>query len=217
MGAEDKFCPFGDVIPAELPENSGAEAIVSGAFEGYYKFRRKLQVKIGTLLKLDSVSFLIAAGCSLGAGGITLSSIPYEIERGLLDEGVGDGEAEPWLKLFYAAIQAVSRAEVDKASGVRRAFLERVSGTNWDTSKRASKLKDQRVPEGPADSIASIDVHSYLFPLNFERFLSTLHGWKFALSSGAQEISLGETTGHISVELLNQLLKRLKIGLTELC
>jgi len=217
MGAEVKFCPFRDGISAELPENGGGEAIVGGAFEGYYRFRRDLQVKIGTLLKLDNVSFLIAAGCSLGAGGITLSSIPYEIERGLLDKGVRNGEAESRLKLFYTAIQAVSRAEVDKADGTRRAFLERLSGTNLEVSERASKLKDQQVPKGAADSITSIALHSYLFPLNFECFLSTLYGWRFALSSGVQDISLRETTGHVSAELLKQLLETLKIGLVQAC
>src|SRR5712692_4920500 len=44
---------------------------------------KETRVRVGTLLKTDNVSFLIAAGASMMAGGIGLASIPVELERAL--------------------------------------------------------------------------------------------------------------------------------------
>jgi hypothetical protein len=59
--------------------------------ENIKKAKKKLQellietrVRVGTLLKTDNVSFLIGAGASIKAGGISLASIPNNFEAELL-------------------------------------------------------------------------------------------------------------------------------------
>jgi hypothetical protein len=63
---------------------------------------------MGTLLRTDNVSFLIGAGCSLAAEGVSLARLPFQIERKLLTDGHGGGTPAPWLTLLYTAIRALS-------------------------------------------------------------------------------------------------------------
>ncbi|MCS6857380.1 MAG: hypothetical protein NZM37_06690 [Sandaracinaceae bacterium] len=46
---------------------------------------QEIRVRIGTLLKMESVSFLLGAGASAECGGPLLGSIPIEIEERLLN------------------------------------------------------------------------------------------------------------------------------------
>jgi len=72
---------------------------------------RRLQVRIGTLLKTDAVSFLFGAGVSKDCGGVLFGSVPKEIEDRLLDtgvQGVEPPQVDDWLLLFYRAVKEVS-------------------------------------------------------------------------------------------------------------
>ena len=42
---------------------------------------KEMRVRFGTILKTDNVSFLIGAGASLTAGGVSLANIPKLLEK----------------------------------------------------------------------------------------------------------------------------------------
>ncbi len=70
---------------------------------------KEARVRIGTLLKIDNVSFLIGAGASMKAGGVGLASIPGELEKGLHDKAAAVAKGNPdWLTLFYATCSALA-------------------------------------------------------------------------------------------------------------
>jgi hypothetical protein len=63
------------------------------------------RVRIGTLLRADNVSLLLAAGCSLQCNGVSLSRIPISLEKAVAEAGVNkDGKPEEWLNLFYESV-----------------------------------------------------------------------------------------------------------------
>lgn len=77
---------------------------------------KEMRVRIGTLLKTDNVSFLFGAGASISAGGVSLATIPKEIEEDLLrkvDEEQKKEEKEDevpsWINLFYRTVSAIKR------------------------------------------------------------------------------------------------------------
>src|SRR5208283_5191639 len=58
---------------------------------------KEMRVRFGTILKTDNVSFLIGAGASLTAGGLSLANIPKPLEKALLDKARAEqkGKAAP--------------------------------------------------------------------------------------------------------------------------
>lgn len=91
-----------------LQQNSGqktyAESIDSNNEISEEK-KKEMRLRIGTLLKMDNVSFLLGAGASICSGGISLSKIPICIEKELLKDGCNKGKRiSGWLKLFYMIV-----------------------------------------------------------------------------------------------------------------
>lgn len=115
-----------------------------------------LRVRTGTLLKTETVSFLLGAGASVECGGQLIGSVPLAIERALQEEGV-IGDTAPriraWLKVFYLAVRCAGDASNVPVS--RNAILV-----------RRNKLAGKAVE-----------------PLwvNFEQVLALLHRWRSAL------------------------------------
>lgn len=109
----------------------------------------EMRVRIGTLLKIDNVSFLLGAGTSVMAGGVLFSSFPEQIEKGLLTRGISKKgkRVSNWLKLFYKTIQIISRK-------------------SYDIQNRY-KQYDKVSSETKIDAIQ----------VNFETYLSRLYGW----------------------------------------
>jgi hypothetical protein len=66
-------------------------------------FVKEVRIRLGTVLKSQRVSVLLGAGASRSVGGPVLANIPVEVEDGLIDEGLNDTKATPWLVAFYAA------------------------------------------------------------------------------------------------------------------
>lgn len=121
-----------------------------------------IRVRIGTLLKTETVSLLLGAGASVDCGGVLIGSIPLSIEQALLDEGTaneGSGRCEDWLKLFYVAIWNCSDDE-------------NVPTNSDQIRERREKLKagDQQAGDSPEPLKA-----------NFEQVLALLHRWRSAL------------------------------------
>lgn len=126
---------------------------------------KETRVRIGTLLKMDNVSFLVGAGASMDAGGVGLASIPIELEKSLHNraEVSGDGEDADWLLLFYVTCSVLS-------------------GQTFDLHKRKAAVA------GDVSRVSRI-------PLNLEDYLSTLHLWRAGISKPATSITIAPEAG----------------------
>ena len=122
--------------------------------------RDALRIRIGTLLKTETVSLLLGAGASVESGGVLMSCIPVPVERLLLEQGVS-GEQKPrlrrWLRLFYLAARRESGDDEIPLS--REAIIARWQALNGQGEKPSA------------------------LPVNFERLLSTM----FALARDGDE------------------------------
>lgn len=87
------------------PEDSAAESRLA---EQWRDWLRDARIRIGSLLKADNVNLLLGAGASKHVGGVLLGSVPEEIEKDLLQQGLAQGQVAPWLSLFYEAAKATS-------------------------------------------------------------------------------------------------------------
>jgi hypothetical protein len=132
-----------------IAELSSADAETKKRAEVVLNERLKeTRVRIGTLLKIDNVSFLVGAGTSIKAGGVGLASIPPELEKTLHEKArvAGNGQAPDWLLLFYATASALS-------------------GQTFNYTERREALA------GNLDQVSKI-------PINLEDYLSHLHMWR---------------------------------------
>jgi len=115
-----------------------------------------IRVRVGTVLKTETVSFLLGAGASVDCGGPLIGTVPVAVERALLDDGI-TGSEKPrirrWLVIFYVAVRHCS----------------------GDTNTPISR--DEIIAR--REELKNPDAHS--LPANFEQVLATLHRWRAAL------------------------------------
>lgn len=121
-----------------------------------------IRVRVGTLLKAETVSFLLGAGASVDCGGPLIGSVPLVVERELQREGIR-GTAGPrirrWLELFYGAV--------------------RWAGSGLGSPLTRAEIMARR------DALGGEAVET--LKANFELVLATLHRWRSALpESGAR-------------------------------
>jgi hypothetical protein len=178
-----------DILRSKVLPTIPTDGDTSKATETYRRILEDTRVRVGTLLKADNVSFLLGAGCSLGAGGVSLASIPYETERSLLREGLLGGKAEQWLTLFYGAVG-----------------LE--TGKVWDAGARDKELTSQD---------PSV-LRKAQIPVNYERLLSVLFSWQEALiGSRIEVVGSDGTRVPVTGDVLGELIWRLVRSLVDLC
>ncbi len=121
-----------------------------------------IRVRIGTLLKTETVSLLLGAGASVDCGGQLIGAVPLAIERTLQSQGITEGPPatiKPWLSLLYLA--------------VRYAGCPAASPVTSDEilARRLELSSGQPAP----------------LRINFERVLTTLLRWRAVLpESGGQ-------------------------------
>jgi hypothetical protein len=148
---------------------------------------KEMRVRFGTIIKTDNVSFLIGAGASLSAGGVSLASIPKPLEKTLIDKAAGDQkekEAPGWIALFYKITSALSQKDCS--------FDDR------------SNLFQSAEGEG----IPPIE-------LNLEDFLSQLHAWHSGMIDTTETLQLtGSTELSIAKRDLIRLIKEITGSLT---
>lgn len=129
----------------------------------------EIRVRIGTLLKTETVSLLLGAGASVDCGGQLIGSIPIGVERDLLTEGItgrGSPRVGRWLKVFYLAARTTHG---DDGIPWRREEI-------LDRRERLQQLN----AAGTEDNYAAQYLSTQL-PVNFERVLATLYRWRGAL------------------------------------
>lgn len=126
-----------------------------------------IQIRIGTLLKMENVSFLLGAGASADSGGLTIGSVPLEIEQALHEEGISGSEPpriRRWLKVFYEAMRSES-----SNSNIPR--------TRDEILKRRKKIADQNEKD---DGLQ----------VNLEQVLAILHRWRASMPNGTDRLRL---------------------------
>ena len=157
----------------------GGEALLKFAdteeFENYRKALEEIRIRVWTLLKAETVSFLLGAGASLDCGGVLLGSVPIEIEKTMLKEGITEESErgiQPWLKTFYLA--------------VRHAGGTNVPATREEIRERKDAL-DVQSPQR--------------LETNFEQVISTLHRWRSALPADGNYQHQLRIEGEVSVDI----------------
>lgn len=113
-----------------------------------------IRVRIGTLLKTETVSFLLGAGASVDCGGQLIGTVPVAVEKALCVEGIKGNKVSKWLKIFYLAIRYLSDGNTTPVT--RKEILDR----------RDTFSKDE---------------NSTSLNVNFEQVLAILHRWRSAL------------------------------------
>lgn len=122
-----------------------------------------IRVRVGTLLKTESVSFLLGAGASVDCGGPLIGTVPLAIEQDLFHKGI-TGKQSPriqaWLKLFYIALRYCS------------------GDANTPVTRNEIIARRKAPNDGDAD----------ILPANFEEVLATLYRWRAALPEKGERL-----------------------------
>ena len=152
-----------------------------------------IRVRLGTLLKTETVSLLLGAGASVDCGGQLIGTVPRVIEQQLLAEGARPAQepkVQEWLTAFYLAIRHSGSSDITPL-------------TDDDVLARKDALAN-----GPAEPL----------PVNFEHVLGTLHRWRSALPEAGGELQLvGTVPVKTTSEDLDDCLRRATHALACAC
>lgn len=180
----------------ELPKDSkfeiGGEDLLAGGSGDLKETLAEIRIRIGTLLKTETVSFLLGAGASVDCGGQLIGSIPVAVERRLHETGIS-GQQSPrvrrWLKVFYLAVR---RCGEEKAPDGREAIIERREAL-------------------AGDNPIALDV-------NFEKLLALLHRWRAAIGEHGTRLRLdGAPSIDVSAKELDECINQATHALADAC
>lgn len=163
IGTEDLI--ESKVLPLIAEDPEGADADFSKAKKKLLEVLKETRVRMGTLLKTDNVSFLIGAGASISAGGVSLANIPKPLEDALLTEAESEktkSGAPAWIHCFYETASLIS-------------------GNSYSFDDRQAKYP--LVDDKEAEAIC----------INLEDYLSHLHMWRSGIGSFTDAIKIGRT------------------------
>ena len=163
IGAEDLI--ESKVLPliAEDPAAEGDD--FSKAKKKLLEVLKETRVRMGTLLKTDNVSFLIGAGASISAGGVSLANIPKPLEDALLamaESEKTESGAPEWVHCFYETASLISGKSY-----------------SFDDRKEKCPLADDKETEAIC--------------INLEDYLSHLHMWRSGIGNFTDTIKIGRT------------------------
>lgn len=145
IGGKDQLAGVRSKSSAEPQDEPGRQRLEAD----WERLFGDLQIRTGTLLKIDTVSFLLGAGASKECGGLLIGTIPLDLERELLNAGITD-KAAPWLESFYVALRRVGGDNVGAPS------------TQDEILQRRDLMSDEPNP----------------VRVNLEALLSLLHRWR---------------------------------------
>ncbi|HAE40383.1 MAG TPA: hypothetical protein DCG57_17375 [Candidatus Riflebacteria bacterium] len=173
-------------------ENAESVANTGSEYDGLQKILKDTRVRIGTMLKMDNVSFLIGAGASLDSGGVLLGRIPKDLEFKFVSEvsaRTTDEELPDWFFLFYETLFFLLDQEFDETLLKDNEFFYH------DQSEKGIEV-------------------------NLESYLSYLHMWLASMQGTTHHMSLAKKDCSRSLELgrtvLQTLIKKVTSGLVEL-
>ncbi|MFZ5633681.1 MAG: SIR2 family protein [Bacillota bacterium] len=166
IGGEDKMVEYYSAPSAQL-EGEENPALIEDAWK---KCITDVQIRLGTILKTDTMSFLFGAGASKDCGGVLIGAIPIEVERELLREGVngkGNFRVRKWLRYFYLAAKYLNYDDTNIPTG-RNEIVQR-----WTD-----------IENNTAVSLAA----------NYESILSLLYRWRMALPKQGGRLRIDGTS-----------------------
>lgn len=154
-----------------------------------------MHIRTGTLLKTDTVSFLLGAGASKECGGLLIGTVPLELERELLGASISGQtkkqiEISNWIKCFYLA--------------VRRAGGSTVGGplTPEEIQQRRDATSGERQP----------------LRVNLEALLGLLHRWRSALPKDGGRLQLdGTPLVDLHADVIDECVRQVTSTLARLC
>lgn len=184
IGNEDIIERHLHSLLSDDPENGENQ---EKAWKALDELLKEMRVRFGTIIKTDNVSFLIGAGASLAAGGVSLANIPKPLEKALVvkarKEQKGE-EAHAWIELFYMIASALSGKDL-----------------SFDARSKLFQSTEEM-------DISAID-------LNLEAFLSQLHTWYAGMLEASESLKLtGGNKLSIVKSDLSRLLKEITCSLT---
>lgn len=157
--SKDRFEIGGENLLALIPAESDQHGAVVQATPPWSlppEGIEDIRVRVGTLLKTETISVLLGAGASVDCGGHLIGSVPLAIEKTLQTEGIArtaKARIRRWLPLFYLAVRNC------------------VGGDNSPVGRNAILDRQQQLSGGSATP----------FKVNFEQVLALLHRWRAAL------------------------------------
>ena len=132
----------------------------------------ELRIRTSTLLKTDTVSFLLGAGASVDCGGPLIGKVPLALERALHSKGIPNGDGNyvsTWLLLFYAAAHCLNG---------------RIPFSEEEILSRSRKLKNRSKDE---------------LEVNLEHLMALLYRWKLALVSDKTRLYTASSGSQVEV------------------
>jgi hypothetical protein len=129
-----------------------------------------IRVRVGTLLKTETVSFLLGEGASVDCGGQLIGAVPLPVERDLLDKGITGGQKlriRRWFEIFYVAVRQCA------------------GNTNTPVTRNEIVARRATLNGANADKL----------PANVEQVLSTLHRWRAAIPKTGGRLRLDGSPG----------------------
>ncbi len=130
---------------------------------------KETRVRMGTLLKTDNVSFLIGAGSSISAGGVSITTIPLALENRLQSSAdLENSEDSSWLSMFYESVSVLSQEYWDPES--------RVTAITVTLEEHDGDIQKAKQPSN--------------INLNLENYLSWLHTWRSGMTDYTTELKL---------------------------
>lgn len=183
-----------EISPAFWVGGDNLLAVAEGSEDGAQQAAlEEVRIRVGTLLKTETVSFLLGAGTSVDCGGPLLGKVPIAIEQAIHKEGIYGGDSprlRRWLKMFYLSVQHV----VDNGS---------VPTSRDDILERHKAIQD-----GGAEPLAA----------NFEQVLSQLYRWRAALPEKGGRLRIeGDPGVDVTAEDLESCLAVAVRALAEAC
>jgi hypothetical protein len=174
------------------PEPGGGTQDESGDHKGEAALQ-DIRVRVGTLLKAETVSFLLGAGASVDCGGPLIGSVPLVVERELHREGIrgtGSPRIRRWLELFYRSVRWVD------------------SGNDSPVTRHEILNRRKALDEKSAEPLKT----------NFEQVLATLHRWRSALAESGSRLRIdGSPSLDAKTEDLDEALRHATRALARSC
>lgn len=189
IGGQDQFESLRQEF-AQEPTEDEVKKKLQGRLE---KALQETHIRIGTLLKTDSVSFLLGAGASKEAGGVLLGTIPLEVERQLLKEGVSDKKIQGWLQLFYLALCHVG-----------------AGGDEVPRDENQILARGAQLAENTSDEKA--------LKVNYEGALSLLYRWRSVIPKDGKKLQVDSPLAlEATATDLDDCIQKTKKALTDRC
>ena len=190
IGSDDQLTELRGKYSTEPGDKVGQDKLQ----EDWHAQLAKIRVKVGTLLKIDTVSLLLGAGASVGCGGLLIGKIPLELELDLVEQAglPGDESSIPaWLLCFYLGAAHAGMASIAVPT-TREQIIDRCAELAAATAEA--------------------------LPVNYELLLSQLWRWRSALPATGGLLRLGDAPGIDLVgEHLEDCIKRTAGALANSC